>query len=194
MLDWLGCLLMGVFVDRCSLADARILFDALQKAVATAAIVVGGLWAYLKFVRGRTFRLRLEPSVGGLVWREPGPEAALYLLIDCRARNAGLSKFRISVEESALQVFTSAAAGPSPAPAAGEAGATAEPVGWEELGGYAVFEDSGAAPLEPAEQAQDEILLELPGGGPAALKLVLTVTARARRGRSWTVTRGSSHD
>ena len=187
MVEWLENVAEAL-LGRWSLRDAQLFLDALQRAATTAAILVGGSWAYMKFVRGRTFKLRLEPSVTADVWRGPEPEAALYLVADCRAINAGLSRFRISAEDSALQLFTSATPG-LPAPDDPETGVKAERVGWEELGAYPVFEESARTALEPAEHAQDEILFELPGDGPAALKLVLTVTATSRTGRSWTVTR-----
>jgi len=41
--------------------------DTISKIVSTAAIVVGGTWAYYKFVRGRTFAKRAELEVTGHV-------------------------------------------------------------------------------------------------------------------------------
>src|SRR6266545_2898743 len=39
--------------------------DAISKIISTAAIIVGGTWAYYKFVRGRTFAKRAELEVTG---------------------------------------------------------------------------------------------------------------------------------
>jgi hypothetical protein len=36
---------------------------AVQSGVATIAIIVGAIWGYYKFVRGRTFARRAEPAV-----------------------------------------------------------------------------------------------------------------------------------
>ena len=44
---------------------------------------------------------------------------------------------------------------------------------WEELGFWRVFEDQEA--LEPGESASEEVLLEIPEAGYAALKLELWV-------------------
>ena len=41
--------------------------DAMDKIVRIAAVVIGGIWTYLKFIRGRIYRPRLKPSVSGRI-------------------------------------------------------------------------------------------------------------------------------
>jgi hypothetical protein len=41
------------------------LIDSIKSVVTTLAVIVGGIWAYLKFVRGRTYRPRLSVDVAG---------------------------------------------------------------------------------------------------------------------------------
>ena len=59
----------------------------------TCAIVVGGIWAYFKFFRGRTFAKRLELSVAGTRLKQNEHEA---ILIKATMRNAGLAVVRLS--------------------------------------------------------------------------------------------------
>src|ERR1051325_5355174 len=39
--------------------------DAIANLTQTLALLAGGVWAYFKFAKGRTFRDRLTPSVSG---------------------------------------------------------------------------------------------------------------------------------
>jgi hypothetical protein len=42
--------------------EFQTIVDVLQKLFTIAAIVVGGIWAYFNFFKGRTYRMRLEPE------------------------------------------------------------------------------------------------------------------------------------
>jgi hypothetical protein len=43
------------------------LIKNIQAAVQALAIIVAGIWAYFKFIKGRVFKARLEPSIDGTV-------------------------------------------------------------------------------------------------------------------------------
>lgn len=73
----------------------------LETVVKISAIIVGGVAAYYKFVKGRVHKLRLELKVSGSVHCEGGVS---YLLVTASAKNIGLSKFDISQEDSGLRV------------------------------------------------------------------------------------------
>ena len=66
-------------------ADAM---DAAASAAQVVAIVVGGIWAYFKFIKGRTFAKRAEVTVKGDVLPTEPPT----LRVRATLRNAGLSK------------------------------------------------------------------------------------------------------
>jgi hypothetical protein len=88
--------------------------SALQTALENAkteiiAIFIGGLWAYYKFFRGRTFKSRSEFLVSGLVQRDAN---SAELLASAQMKNVGLSKIRISQRGSALSAFRSLPTGP----------------------------------------------------------------------------------
>ncbi len=88
-----------------ALSGVQAWADILQKTAATVAIVGTAGWAYFKFVKGRTFRHRLESTISGEVRRGPG---IIYLLTNSTVTNIGLSKFEIDHGKSGLRVMTHA--------------------------------------------------------------------------------------
>lgn len=146
--------------------------DIIQKAAATVAIVGTAGWAYFKFVRGRTFRRRLESTISGEVRRGSG---LIYLLTNSTVTNIGLSKFEIDHEKSGLRVMTH-----SPGGTVTEA-RLAE---WQPLSTWPILENKER--LEPGEPAAEELLIEIPDEGFSAFRLQLWVSSR--HDESWEVT------
>lgn len=143
--------------------------------LATALLVIGGgSWAFFRFVRHRTLKLRLALSVEGDIVRDAG---RLRLTARSRAQNIGLREFPVSREGTTLQLY-------------GHGVETAEPdsegtlADWRELGTWRAFE--GRSVLEPDEPVEDQLLIELPDSGYVALKLELLVNSGV--GRSWEAT------
>ena len=66
--------------------------DAADKLVKIAAIVIGGVWAYYKFVKGRFYRPRLEPSVTAETFRSADRD---YVVVSTSLKNVGTSKIDI---------------------------------------------------------------------------------------------------
>jgi hypothetical protein len=146
--------------------------DIAQKTAATVAIVGTAGWAYFKFVRGRTFRRRLELTISGEVRLGPG---IVYLLTNSTAKNIGLSKFEIDHDKSGLRVMTHASEDAVTEPRLAE---------WQPLSTWPVFEGHGL--LEPGEPAAEELLIEIPDEGFSAFRLQLWVSST--RDESWEVT------
>lgn len=146
--------------------------DIVQKTAATVAIVGTAGWAYFKFVRGRTFRRRVELTISGEVRRGP---AIVYLLTNSTAKNIGLSKLELDYEKSGLRVMTHSAEG---------AVAEARLADWSPLSTWPVFE--GQDVLEPGEPAAEELLIEIPDEGFSAFRLQLWVSSTGDE--SWEVT------
>jgi hypothetical protein len=71
------------------------------KTVQTVALLVGGAFAYFKFVRGRVFRPRLELSVSGTLFEKNGSR---YLIATAKAKNVGLSKCATQQEGSGVRI------------------------------------------------------------------------------------------
>ncbi len=134
-----------------------------QKTAATVAIVVGGGWAYFKFVRGRTFRRRLELTISGEVRRRPG---VVYLLTNSTVKNIGLAKFEINHEKSGLRVMTHTSDNPVTEARLAE---------WEPLSTWPILEGQGL--LEPGEPAAEELLIEVSDEGFLVFKLQLWVSS-----------------
>lgn len=146
--------------------------DIAQKSAATVAILGTAGWAYFKFVRGRTFRRRLELTLSGEVRRGPG---IVYLLTNSTVKNIGLSKFEIDHEKSGLRVMTHASEG---------AVTEAKLAEWIPLSTWPVLE--GQEVLEPGEPAAEELLIEIPDQSFLAFRLQLWVSST--HGESWEVT------
>jgi hypothetical protein len=68
--------------------------DGAAALAQATAIVVGGIWAYFKFVRGRTFAKRAELSVTPTLLSEQRPK----LKVRATLRNAGLSKIPLRTQ------------------------------------------------------------------------------------------------
>jgi hypothetical protein len=111
---------------------------AVQNGVATIAIIGGAAWGYFKFVRGRTFAFRAEPSVTGDLLRN-GDKQGIRACV-C-VKNTGAAK--IPLRAKAVYVAALRADGEQ-----------------EKLAAAAVFEDHEN--LEAQETISDEVLIPLP--------------------------------
>jgi len=63
-----------------------------NRMVEMAAVVLGGFVAYYKFVKGKVFAPRLEPTVSGRIFENAG---AVYLAIEVSIRNVGSSRVKL---------------------------------------------------------------------------------------------------
>lgn len=147
---------------------------ALGTVVTAAAVVIGGVWAYFKFVKGRTFRPHVEIGVSG---RWLGPRGSAGLLLAVRLKNIGSGKVELRQEGTGVRLRQPADHQlPEPAETA-----------WVDHGVYEIFVEHDW--IEPGETIEDDLLLRLPGGPhvvEAQVRIVLTwqpknVTVHARR-------------
>jgi hypothetical protein len=76
--------------------------DVLEKGVRTLGIVVGGLWAYFKYFKGRIYRPRLELQALAKVIRS-GEDR--HLLVTAKLKNVGLSKVEVEQKGTAIRVL-----------------------------------------------------------------------------------------
>jgi hypothetical protein len=124
-----------------------ITLDVVDKVTKILAVFIGGVWAYLNYIRGRTFKRRLEPNVSGKLIRAQG---TLLLSGLVQVKNVGLSRVAINQRGSAVTI------------AALLLGDTAKPpeLSEKELQVRSVFEANGW--IEPGEQIQESFLLVIP--------------------------------
>jgi hypothetical protein len=83
-------------------ARTKEFVETLKNAVEIAAVLGGGLWAYFKFVKGRTFQESLTPQISGKFVLIDG---ATYLIVSTGVKNVGSSRIVFSAAASALIVF-----------------------------------------------------------------------------------------
>jgi len=62
---WLLATLMQGETTSSGLDDAKTVAEIIGTLITALAVIVGAVWAYYRFVKGRTYRPRLEVSMGG---------------------------------------------------------------------------------------------------------------------------------
>jgi len=132
--------------------------EIIWRVFTVLGIMVGGLFAYYKFWKGREFARRVEPKLSaGSVARSDG---RFYLQAEASAKNIGLSRVEISHEYTYILVEVR------------EFG-TADWVERDDL--YFVFQPQQA--LEPGETVGEPVLIEIPDNGYLAVRLTLGFAA-----------------
>jgi hypothetical protein len=82
---------------------SRVTLDAIDKIVKIVAVILGGVWTYLNYVRGRTFRRRLEPKISGKI--ASGVDIGTWMVAGMvQAKNVGLSKVDIEASGTAIVI------------------------------------------------------------------------------------------
>ena len=76
--------------------------DAFANLTQSLALIGGGVWAYFKFAKGRTFQDRLTPTVNGKVISIDG---SVFLVVTTQLHNVGLSRIAFDQEASSLAIF-----------------------------------------------------------------------------------------
>jgi hypothetical protein len=134
-----------------------------QSLAAAIAFLVGGVWAYYKFFRSRTFRPRLEGEISSEFIRREG---ALLANITLTLRNVGLTRLDIHQKGSGLRVLAYDGADPE---------YLFEDVPWERVQTLAVLQHHEW--IEPSERVSDRLLLYLGQGDAVAYKFDLRLVA-----------------
>jgi hypothetical protein len=128
------------------LGDIQSVVGIVGTVVTAVALTVGGLWAYFKFVKGRTYRPRLEVGMSGQ-WRQLEGVDLLHARIT--VRNIGNSVVTLLQRGTGLGVSVPAA----------DQGTAPVAVAWTVL---RVFEILGEHEwIEPGEMVSDDVLLNL---------------------------------
>lgn len=128
------------------LEDIKTIVEIAGTFVTAAAVIAGGLWAYFKFVRGRTFRPRLEVALSGqweVIDKRPIMRARVTV------KNIGASDVTLLQTGTGLRLSTIKADRPPP-PA---------PVEWESLKVFSILREHQW--IEPGETVSDDLLLHL---------------------------------
>lgn len=145
--------------------------EAIYFLVASIALIVGGGWAYLKYIRHRILKERLNTGVEGRV-EESGD--VLRLVVECEAENAGVREFDIGREGTTVRLYARTL----------DTVATdkAREASWEPMGTWRAFQERPL--VEPGERIADTKLIELPKSGFGALLLELNTYSESS-GQPW---------
>jgi hypothetical protein len=161
-------------------SDWNKTIDSSQKVVTALAVIIGGIWAWLKFFRGRTFRSRIELAVSAKIIMSGSSK---FLKATMEMKNVGLSQAILKTDAVYLDVFLIDAATVRSADRLYSAR-------WSEPVTFAVFQDHGW--VEPSEEISDELLFQLPDNEQLACKLKLTVNSSGNflktQGTRWSAT------
>ncbi len=129
-----------------SLTDTKTWVDIISTSVTTVAVLVGAVWAYFKFAKGRTFRPRVRIDLAAQ-WRTIANAPVLHVRVTLK--NMGASQITIVQSGTGLRLAL-------PAPAVQHT----RQVQWSEpQETFEVFKDH--AWLEPSETITDEQLVDI---------------------------------
>jgi hypothetical protein len=147
-------------------ASVLILKDVaagLQSIATAIALMAGGIWAYYKFFRSRTFHPRLEGAIeANVVKRSQYP----MLQVEINLKNGGLTSLFIVQHGSGLRILRCSD---------NDSGDLYDDVPWEHLSTRSVFESHEW--IEPSESISEKILLQLGPEAAVAYKLDLRLVA-----------------
>jgi hypothetical protein len=151
--------------------DLQSATDIVRNIATSFAVVVGGGWAYFKFVRGRTFANRAELEVSASLQRGI---SGLYLYAVVTLKNDGLSKLPLNSKYKAIRLYG----------LMDEDGSHIETAKWKRLSTRPILDQHEW--LEGEETVTDTVLYSLPSASKtdashAAYQLEALVGARRRR-------------
>jgi hypothetical protein len=129
--------------------------DAIGTIITSLAVIVGGIWAYFKFAKGRILRPKLAIEISGQ-WLKINRKQ--WLQVRIRVENIGASKVILRQEGTGLEVKVLAASQPSP-PDYAE---------WKSADMYEVLDSHEW--IEPGETVSDDLMLNL-GIRPVPIRL-----------------------
>ena len=135
--------------------------DVFRNVTQALAFIAGGIWAYFKFVKARTFQESLVPMIFGRFATIEGRE---YLVVTTEFKNVGLSKIEFSQKRSALMVYEYAP----------PTDAEIHLVGNKLVTSFELFDEQGRS-IEPNEIIQEQTLIALPASVQLAYRLELIV-------------------
>ena len=146
--------------------------DAFANVTQSLALIAGGVWAYFKFAKGRTFQDRLIPTVNAKIVMIDG---TVFLNVTTQIKNVGLAQISFKSKASTLNVFEYIVS---------ETGEITSVV-TNRLTSLRVFGDEDKF-IEPNELVEREDLIALPGVSTVGYQLEFQVISES--GYSWRTT------
>jgi len=141
--------------------------DFADKFIKALAVLVGGAWTYINFLRSRTFQRKLELSLSGEFFEQDEEQ---YLLVTASIKNVGQSHCSITQEGMGIEALKLSTKGR------------------EQIGVAAVFVDHVL--LEPGEMIQDAAVMPIPPRNSfVAIRLTLRVVSKIPEPLEWNCSR-----
>lgn len=156
-------------------AQLVTVLDGLEHVLTSVAIVVGGVWSYLKFIKGQILVPKLDLSISADFVDHAQDR---LVIITCEMLNASsspvnLKKILIQQEGTALRVFVASCPSRPPHQHSVQ-------IDWQHVGTFCVFENHSW--LASEEKISDFITLVLPR---AALPLAMLQLRVVSKGMEW---------
>jgi hypothetical protein len=126
------------------------LFDLVETALTSLAIVVAGVWAYYRYLKGRVHRPSIEVEIRGRILESGGRS---FLCASVTVENVGVSKVRIEQRGSGLRLSEYPASYPG-------SSSRFFPIRPRVLGVVPILESHSW--LEPRERVSDEWMFSVP--------------------------------
>lgn len=149
--------------------DTINIVSLIEKLFTILAIIIGALWTYYNFFRGRIYRSRLEPQIVGKLFEN---DRYFHIQVSSKLKNVGLSKVNINHNASGIRIYSYEIP---------EDLADIETAEWNRIGTFPVFEKHGW--VESGETIEDLTLLSVEKRNYQVFRLVLRVVGRKK---SWT--------
>ena len=94
--------LMAFLLDAAEPATAAHKSMSADDVLKSVAVIVGGAWTYLNYVRGRTFRKRLEVEITGSIFQDEGLS---FFSGRCHLKNVGLAQTKIIEVGTGVSIY-----------------------------------------------------------------------------------------
>lgn len=138
--------------------------DAVKNLATIIAIVVGAIWTYFNFFKGRTYKSRFESKVSGKVISTDNTN---YLIVTIQLKNVGLSNVPIEQAGTALKVFAYSNLSNH---------SRAMRVNQTRIGTFSILQKHSW--IEPSELIEDQLFIALPTNQYPAIELQLRIVSK----------------
>lgn len=128
-----------------------------------AAVIAGGVWAYFKFARGRTFASRLEPSIEASAQTK---NEQIHVFVTVKVKNVGLSRVILEQRGTGIKIQSVGHIHTE----------TISSVDWKVLGAFSILETHSW--IEPGELLCEQYLYIIGDKTTNSVNLHLSITAQ----------------
>ncbi len=140
------------------------IIENLKNLFTIVGIIVGGLWAYYNFFKGRIYKTRLELKIDGQFFRNM--DGIKIIVISYQLKNVGLSQVFINQKGSAISIFYYDTSDYDPGFELAE---------WSDFTTLPIFQDHQW--IESGEAIEEQQLINLPIQEKVAPKLTLRIVS-----------------